>query len=91
MVEVQANIMLAFAALERRTKAEQLAWSQAEAKAEGVWCSEVPLGYVRDANRRLVVHEPDAQRVRRIYELAVAREPWRAMARQVAGRPPGAT
>jgi len=62
------NILLSFAQFEREVTGERIREKSAASRARGMWMGgKVPLGYdVRD--RKLVVNETEAARVRRIFE-----------------------
>jgi DNA invertase Pin-like site-specific DNA recombinase len=69
MGRLTLNILLSFAQFEREVIGERIRDKVAASKARGMWMGgKVPLGYdVRD--RKLVVNEPEAARVRRVFEL----------------------
>jgi DNA invertase Pin-like site-specific DNA recombinase len=69
MGRLTLNILLSFAQFEREVIGERIRDKVAASKARGMWMGGyVPLGYdVRD--RKLVVNEPEAARVRRVFEL----------------------
>ena len=71
MGRLTLNILLSFAQYEREIIGERIRDKVAASKARGMWMGgKVPLGYdVRD--RKLVVNEPEAARVRRVFELFV--------------------
>jgi len=68
MGRLTLNILLSFAQFEREVIGERVRDKVAASKARGMWMGgPVPLGYeVRD--RKLVVNEAEAMRVRRIFE-----------------------
>jgi DNA invertase Pin-like site-specific DNA recombinase len=69
MGRLTLNILLSFAQFEREVIGERIRDKVAASKARGMWMGgKVPLGY-RVENRRLVVNEPEAARVRRVFEL----------------------
>jgi hypothetical protein len=71
MGRLTLNILLSFAQFEREVIGERIRDKVAASKARGMWMGgKVPLGY-RVENRRLVVNEPEAARVRRVFELFV--------------------
>jgi DNA invertase Pin-like site-specific DNA recombinase len=71
MGRLTLNILLSFAQFEREVIGERIRDKVAASKARGMWMGgKVPLGY-EVANRKLVVNEPEAARVRRIFELFV--------------------
>jgi hypothetical protein len=69
MGRLTSNILLSFAQFEREVIGERIRDKVAASKARGMWMGgKVPLGYdVRD--RKLVVNEEEAARVRRVFEL----------------------
>ena len=69
MGRLTLNILLSFAQFEREVIGERIRDKVAASKARGMWMGgKVPLGYdVRD--RKLVVNEAEADRVRRVFEL----------------------
>ena len=69
MGRLTLNILLTFAQFEREVIGERIRDKVAASKARGMWMGgKVPLGYdVRD--RKLVVNEAEAARVRRVFEL----------------------
>ncbi len=71
MGRLTLNILLSFAQFEREVIGERIRDKVAASKARGMWMGgKVPLGY-DVANRKLVVNEPEASRVRRVFELFV--------------------
>lgn len=71
MGRLTLNILLSFAQFEREVIGERIRDKVAASKARGMWMGgKVPLGY-EVANRKLVVNEPEAERVRRVFELFV--------------------
>jgi DNA invertase Pin-like site-specific DNA recombinase len=69
MGRLTLNILLSFAQFEREVIGERIRDKVAASKARGMWMGgKVPLGY-RVENRRLVVNEPEAARVRRVFQL----------------------
>jgi DNA invertase Pin-like site-specific DNA recombinase len=69
MGRLTLHILLSFAQFEREVIGERIRDKVAASKARGMWMGgKVPLGYaVRD--RKLVVNEAEAARVRRVFEL----------------------
>lgn len=69
MGRLMLNILLSFAQFEREVIGERIRDKFAASRARGMWMGgKVPLGYdVRD--RKLVVNEGEAARVRRVFEL----------------------
>ena len=69
MGRLTLNILLSFAQFEREVIGERIRDKVAASRARGMWMGgKVPLGYdVRD--RKLVVNEAEAARVRRVFEL----------------------
>lgn len=69
MGRLTLNILLSFAQFEREVIGERIRDKFAASRARGMWMGgKVPLGYdVRD--RKLVVNEVEAARVRRVFEL----------------------
>ncbi|WP_019013952.1 recombinase family protein [Elioraea tepidiphila] len=69
MGRLTLNILLSFAQFEREVIGERIRDKVAASKARGMWMGgKVPLGYdVRD--RKLLVNEAEAARVRRVFEL----------------------
>jgi DNA invertase Pin-like site-specific DNA recombinase len=71
MGRLTLNILLSFAQFEREVIGERIRDKFAASKARGMWMGgKVPLGY-DVANRKLVVNEPEAARVRRVFEVFV--------------------
>ncbi|MCK8787235.1 recombinase family protein [Roseomonas sp. NAR14] len=71
MGRLTLNILLSFAQFEREVIGERIRDKVAASKARGMWMGgKVPLGY-DVANRKLVVNEPEAERVRRVFELFI--------------------
>ena len=71
MGRLTLNILLSFAQFEREVIGERIRDKVAASKARGMWMGgKVPLGY-DVANRKLVVNEAEAVRVRRVFELFV--------------------
>ena len=71
MGRLTLNILLSFAQYEREIIGERIRDKVAASKARGMWMGgKVPLGY-DVANRKLVVNEPEAARVRRVFHLFV--------------------
>jgi DNA invertase Pin-like site-specific DNA recombinase len=71
MGRLTLNILLSFAQFEREVIGERIRDKVAASKARGMWMGgKVPLGY-RVENRKLVVNEAEAARVRRVFELFV--------------------
>jgi DNA invertase Pin-like site-specific DNA recombinase len=69
MGRLTLNILLSFAQFEREVIGERIRDKVAASKARGMWMGgKVPLGYRVDS-RKLVVNEPEAARVRRVFEL----------------------
>jgi DNA invertase Pin-like site-specific DNA recombinase len=71
MGRLTLNILLSFAQFEREVIGERIRDKFAASKARGMWMGgKVPLGYdVQD--RKLVVNEGEAKRVRRVFEVFV--------------------
>jgi DNA invertase Pin-like site-specific DNA recombinase len=71
MGRLTLNILLSFAQFEREVIGERIRDKFAASKARGMWMGgKVPLGY-DVANRKLIVNEPEAARVRRVFEVFV--------------------
>jgi DNA invertase Pin-like site-specific DNA recombinase len=71
MGRLTLNILLSFAQFEREVIGERIRDKFAASRARGMWMGgKVPLGYDVVA-RKLVVNEPEAARVRRVFELFV--------------------
>jgi DNA invertase Pin-like site-specific DNA recombinase len=69
MGRLTLNILLSFAQFEREVIGERIRDKVAASKARGMWMGgKVPLGY-DVANRKLVVNEAEAARVRRVFEV----------------------
>jgi hypothetical protein len=69
MGRLTLNIMLSFAQFEREVIGERIRNKIAASRRRGMWMGgRVPLGD-RVENRRLVVNEPEAARVRRVFQL----------------------
>jgi len=68
---VAVPILLSFAQFEREVIGERIRDKVAASKARGMWMGgKVPLGY-DVANRKLVINDAEAARVRRVFELFV--------------------
>lgn len=71
MGRLTLNVLLSFAQYEREIIGERIRDKVAASKARGMWMGgKVPLGY-DVANRKLIVNEDEAPRVRRVFELFV--------------------
>jgi DNA invertase Pin-like site-specific DNA recombinase len=71
MGRLTLNILLSFAQFEREVIGERIRDKFAASRARGMWMGgKVPLGYEVVA-RKLVMHEAEAARVRRVFELFV--------------------
>jgi DNA invertase Pin-like site-specific DNA recombinase len=71
MGRLTLNILLSFAQYEREIIGERIRDKVAASKARGMWMGgKVPLGYDVQ-NRKLVVNETEAARVRRVFELFI--------------------
>ena len=71
MGRLTLNILLSFAQFEREVIGERIRDKVAASKARGMWMGgKVPLGY-DVTNRKLVINETEAPRVRRVFELFV--------------------
>ncbi len=71
MGRLTLNILLSFAQYEREIIGERIRDKVAASKARGMWMGgKVPLGY-DVADRKLVLNEPEASRVRRVFEIFV--------------------
>ena len=71
MGRLTLNILLSFAQYEREIIGERIRDKVAASKARGMWMGgKVPLGY-DVADRKLVVNDAEAARVRRVFELFV--------------------
>ncbi len=71
MGRLTLNILLSFAQFEREVIGERIRDKVAASKARGMWMGgKVPLGY-DVANRKLVINDAEAPRVRRVFELFV--------------------
>ncbi|MGG5819090.1 recombinase family protein [Falsiroseomonas sp. HW251] len=69
MGRLTLNILLSFAQFEREVIGERIRHKVAASKARDMWMGgKVPLGY-DFANRKLLVNEAEAARVRRVFEL----------------------
>jgi DNA invertase Pin-like site-specific DNA recombinase len=69
MGRLTLNMLLSFAQFEREVTAERIRDKIAASKKKGLWMgATVPLGYAADG-RSLKITEPDAEVIRRIYEL----------------------
>jgi site-specific DNA recombinase len=71
MGRMHLNIMLTFAQYEREVIGERIRDKVAASRKKGMWMGGwTPLGYeVRD--RKLIIHEADAERVRSIFKRSV--------------------
>ena len=95
MGRLTLNILLSFAQFEREVIGERIRDKVAASKARGMWMGgKVPLGYdVRD--RKLVINEAEAERVRRVFEVfaetgsgvATVRRLWAEGITSKSGRP----
>lgn len=71
MGRLTLNILLSFAQFEREVIGERIRDKVAASKARGMWMGgKVPLGY-EVQNRKLIINEAEAPRVRRVFELFV--------------------
>ncbi|PTM51463.1 recombinase family protein [Phreatobacter oligotrophus] len=69
MGRLTLNVLLSFAQFEREVGAERVRDKIAASKKKGIWMGGVvPLGY-RVENRKLLIHEEEAERVRQIFQL----------------------
>ncbi|NEK25148.1 recombinase family protein [Sulfitobacter sp. JBTF-M27] len=69
MGRLTLNMLLSFAQFEREVTAERIRDKIAASKRKGLWMgATVPLGYAADG-RSLKIAEPDAEVIRRIYDL----------------------
>ncbi|MBS9718506.1 recombinase family protein [Pseudohalocynthiibacter aestuariivivens] len=69
MGRLTLNVLLSFAQFEREVTAERIRDKIAASKKKGLWMgATVPLGYAADG-RSLKITEPDADVIRRIYDL----------------------
>jgi DNA invertase Pin-like site-specific DNA recombinase len=69
MGRLTLNILLSFAQFEREVIGERIRDKFAASRARGMWMGgKVPLGY-DVVNRKLVINDPEAARVRRVFEL----------------------
>jgi DNA invertase Pin-like site-specific DNA recombinase len=66
MGRLTLNMLLSFAQFEREVTGERIRDKFAASRRKGMWMGSVPLGYVVQ-NRKLVVEEAEAERVRHIY------------------------
>ena len=72
MGRLTLNILLSFAQFEREVIGERIRDKFAASRARGMWMGgKVPLGYVVH-NRKLIILEPEAAMVRRIFETFLA-------------------
>ncbi|MES2493214.1 MAG: recombinase family protein [Pseudomonadota bacterium] len=72
MGRLTLNMLLSFAQFEREVTGERIRDKIAASKRKGIWMGgPVPLGYEVE-NRRLVVHETEAELVRHIYQRYLA-------------------
>ena len=71
MGRLTLNVLLSFAQYEREIIGERIRDKVAASKARGMWMGgKVPLGY-DVANRKLMINDDEAPRVRRVFELFV--------------------
>ncbi len=71
MGRLTLNILLSFAQFEREVIGERIRDKFAASRARGMWMGgKVPLGY-DVANRKLIINDAEAPRVRRVFELFV--------------------
>ena len=83
MGRLTLNILLSFAQFEREVIGERIRDKVAASKARGMWMGgKVPLGY-DVANRKLVVNDAEAARVRRVFEAFVETSSGTETARQL--------
>jgi DNA invertase Pin-like site-specific DNA recombinase len=69
MGRLTLNILLSFAQFEREVIGERIRDKFAASRARGMWMGgKVPLGY-DVVSRKLVINDPEAARVRRVFEL----------------------
>ena len=82
MGRLTLNVLLSFAQFEREVTAERIRDKIAASKRKGMWMGGLPpLGYdVR--GKKLVVNEPEAETVRRLYRLYLEHGTVRAMHRE---------
>ena len=68
MGRLTLNVLLSFAQFEREVIGERIRDKVAASRRRGMWMGGfVPMGY-RVENRKLVIHEPEAAAIRRIFE-----------------------
>ena len=68
MGRLTLNILLSFAQFEREVTGERIRDKIAASKKKGMWMGgKVPLGYLKE-DKKLVVHNEDAQKVRMIFD-----------------------
>ena len=83
MGRLTLNVLLSFAQFEREVIGERIRDKVAASRRRGMWMGGfVPMGY-RVENRKLVVHEPEAAIVRRIFECFLKVGSATLMARQL--------
>ena len=69
MGRLTLNVLLSFAQFEREVTAERIRDKIAASKKKGIWMGgSPPLGYTAK-ERQLVLNEPEARRVRKVFEL----------------------
>jgi hypothetical protein len=85
-----ATILGALAEWERARLRDEMAATRTSAQSAGVWCSQAPVGYVRDQRRRLAVDAPAAERVCGAYQMRVTGATWVALAKHLGVTVPGA-
>ena len=68
MGRLTLNILLSFAQFERKVTGERIRDKIAASKKKGMWMGgKVPLGYLKE-DKKLVVHNEDAQKVQTLFE-----------------------
>jgi len=74
MGRLTLNVLLSFAQFEREVTAERIRDKIAASKKKGLWMgATVPLGYAADG-RSLKIKEPDADVIRKIYDLYLKKQ-----------------
>jgi Resolvase, N terminal domain len=74
MGRLTLNVLLSFAQFEREVTGERIRDKIAASKRKGIWIGgNVPLGY-ESRDKKLVIHEGEAERVRTIFRRLLARD-----------------
>ena len=86
MGRLTLNVLLSFAQFEREVTAERIRDKIAASKKKGMWMGGVvPLGY-RVENRKLLINEPEAATVRRLFDRYLELRSVRALAEEASSQ-----